>query len=119
MILLEERMRARNLSFGIGVALLLLLAAALPARAAEHVLLGREGKGFLEQVDGQLVLHLEGSPRDMGLQHGRLLARQAKEDLRAYLDDFAVGDRHHSRDELLALWKKHLPSVPPAYVEEL
>jgi dienelactone hydrolase len=99
--------------------LLLFLCLAAPARAADRVLLGREGKGFLESIDGQLVLHVEGAPREMGLQHGRLLARQAKEDVRAYLDDFAVSERKHSKAELVELWKKHLPSVPPEYVEEL
>jgi hypothetical protein len=33
----------------------------------------RCGQGFLEEVDGYRVLHLKGSPYEMGLQHGALL----------------------------------------------
>ncbi|HVY61299.1 MAG TPA: C45 family autoproteolytic acyltransferase/hydrolase, partial [Planctomycetota bacterium] len=67
----------------------------------------------------QLVAHLAGTPREMGLAHGRMLAERVKEDIRAYLDDFAVADAHRTKADLLALWKKHLPDVPRAYVEEL
>jgi isopenicillin-N N-acyltransferase-like protein len=34
------------------------------------------GKGYLEERDGYLVLHLKGTPYEMGFQHGRLLKKQ-------------------------------------------
>ena len=63
--------------------LVLLFLASAQAGAAERVLLGREGKGFLESIDGQLVLHTEGTPREMGFQHGKLLAGGGREKGRA------------------------------------
>lgn len=35
--------------------------------------IARCGKGYLEEIDGYLVLHLKGTPYEMGFQHGRLL----------------------------------------------
>lgn len=31
-----------------------------------------EGNGFLEEIQGSKVLHLKGSPYEMGFQHGKL-----------------------------------------------
>jgi hypothetical protein len=38
----------------------------------------REGRGWLRIKDGRRVLHLSGSAREIGLQHGRLLAPNIK-----------------------------------------
>ena len=43
------------------------------AAGASAETIARCGKGWLEKVDGQMVLHLEGSHREMGYQHGALL----------------------------------------------
>lgn len=69
----------------------LLLLAAAPARAE---ILAREGKGSLERLpDGQLVLHLAGSPYEMGFQHGRLLKDRAVGTMKKILDaDGKFGD---------------------------
>jgi predicted choloylglycine hydrolase len=42
--------------------------------AANGKTLARHGDGWLEEIDGYLVLHLEGSHREMGVQHGKLLS---------------------------------------------
>jgi predicted choloylglycine hydrolase len=39
----------------------------------------RCGKGFVEQVNGCTVLHLKGTPYEMGYQHGALLKKDVKE----------------------------------------
>ncbi len=52
--------------------------AAAPALAGSRTV-ARSGAGFLEEVDGSRVLHLKGSAREMGLQHGALL----RDDIRA------------------------------------
>ena len=57
----------------------LLLAATLAARAET---VARCGQGWLERIDGYPVLHLKGSPYEIGYQHGALL----KQDVRANLD---------------------------------
>lgn len=59
---------------------LLCISLTLSSAAAETV--ARCGQGWLERVDGYFVLHLKGSPYEMGYQHGALL----KEDIRQNLD---------------------------------
>lgn len=41
--------------------------------SGERRLIASEGKGLLELIDGTRVLHLEGTPEEMGRQHGTLL----------------------------------------------
>ena len=41
----------------------------------------RCGKGYLELVDGYRVLHVKGTPYEMGYQHGTLLSDDCKEQL--------------------------------------
>lgn len=62
---------------------------ALPAADAQPVreMVATEGKGYLERVDGYPVLHLEGSPEEMGYQHGRLLGEHVRENLGFLLDE--------------------------------
>ena len=43
------------------------------------------GKGWLETVDGQLILHVKGTPYEMGFQHGALLKDHCKENMRYLL----------------------------------
>ncbi len=47
--------------------------------AGEHSLIAREGKGRLELQDGTRVLYLEGSPEEMGRQHGVLLKKEVRD----------------------------------------
>ncbi len=68
-------MTPRKLAFG------LICLAALCSTAvarAETKTIARCGDGFLEEVDGYRVLHLKGTPYEMGYQHGALL----KDDIR-------------------------------------
>jgi len=53
-------------------------AAVTPAMAGT---LARCGEGFLEEVDGYRVLHLKGTPFDMGYQHGALLKEHVRENM--------------------------------------
>src|SRR5437879_1727804 len=46
---------------------------------AETKTIARCGKGFLEEVDGYRVLHLKGSPYEMGYQQGALLKDDIKD----------------------------------------
>jgi len=55
----------------------LLLAA--PAARAETKTVARCGQGFLEEVDGYRVLHLKGTPYEMGYHQGALLKDDIKE----------------------------------------
>lgn len=48
--------------------------------------LGRYGEGWLERVDGYLVLHLKGSHYEMGVQHGKLLGEHVRENMNYLLE---------------------------------
>lgn len=99
-------------------------APATPAPATRT--LARCGDGFLEEIDGYLVLHLKGTPYEMGYQHGALLREHVRENLRYMLD---VKGRELKVDLLgLELTPKDLiaqivniqrPHVPPRFHEEL
>lgn len=43
--------------------------------------IARCGEGWLEKIDGALVLHLKGTPYEMGYQHGALLKAQVRGNL--------------------------------------
>ncbi len=57
-----------------------------PRRWADSKTVARCGQGFLEDVDGTKVLHLKGTPREMGLQHGTLLKDDIREEVRFLFD---------------------------------
>ena len=56
------------------------------AAAAEPKTVARCGEGYLELVDGYRVLHVKGTPREMGYQHGVLLRNEIRELVRFLFD---------------------------------
>ena len=52
--------------------LVILLSSSVPAAEPSRIV-AAEGRGFLEQAGDQLILHVAGTPYEMGWQHGRLL----------------------------------------------
>jgi hypothetical protein len=64
---------------------ILAIIAALPAAAAAETV-ARCGKGFLETIDGYPVLHLKGSPYEMGYQHGRLFRDHIRQNMHYMLE---------------------------------
>src|SRR4051794_5787703 len=64
---------------------LLLVSFAAPAFAKTRTL-ARCGKGFLEEVDGYRVLHVKGTPYEMGFQQGALLKDDIRELVRFLFD---------------------------------
>lgn len=100
--------------------LALTMAAALPARAE---IVAREGDGWLERREGCLILHVSGTPYEMGYQHGSLLRplvqknlrniinnRGAKGEILAYRIYLALRDGMHAR------LVKHIPG---RFIEEM
>jgi hypothetical protein len=61
----------------------------LPPARGERQLVARAGKGRLERIEGTRVLFLEGTPEEMGEQHGTLLRAEARAVLERVL--FGVG----------------------------
>lgn len=61
---------------------LVVLLATLPSARAENRTIARCGEGFLEEVDGYRVLHVKGTPYEMGFQQGTLLRDDIRENVR-------------------------------------
>ena len=68
----------RFLTRALGLALIVVVMASTPLHA-ESKTIARCGQGFLEEVDGYRVLHLKGSPYEMGYQQGSLLKNDIRE----------------------------------------
>jgi isopenicillin-N N-acyltransferase like protein len=104
------------------LALGLLLAFVLPARAET---VARCGQGWLERIDGYPVLHLKGTPYEIGYQHGALL----KQDVRANLEYLVnvkgatpvkIGPLPLSpRAAIAAIVNLQARHVPPKYFDEM
>ena len=67
-------------------ALLALAFLAVSARAETRTI-ARCGEGFLEEVDGYRVLHVKGSPYEMGYQQGALLRDDIRENVRFLFEE--------------------------------
>lgn len=109
----------------LAVALVLLLWGATQANAASRTI-ARCGQGWLEEIDGLMVLHVSGSPYEMGYQHGVLLREHVKANLNHLLDDqfkkvrldlpgFQVGPENVVAG-IVAMQKPHIPAW---YTEEI
>ena len=86
-------------------------------------IVAREGKGYLERVEGQLVLHLKGSPYELGYQHGKLLADLVKSNLSNIIDN--QSEMGKSKEYLLykmlrgGMHNQLLPHIPERFIEEM
>lgn len=97
------------------------------ARAASEVkCLARCGEGWLEEIGGYPVLHLKGTPYEMGYQHGVLLKERVHSNMRGIL---SVEEGHplvevfgiqvkptHAIQTIITIQQ---PYVPAKYFEEL
>ena len=77
-----------------------------------------EGRGRLAVRGGWRFLHLEGSPREMGLQHGRLLRPVIQRVFEEYIGMIRLF-RALSRAELLRRGRRLEPHIPAPYLEEM
>ncbi|QDV36627.1 C45 family autoproteolytic acyltransferase/hydolase [Tautonia plasticadhaerens] len=104
----------------------IVLLAAPMAVGGEPRTVSRCGDGFLEEIDGRRVLHVSGSPYEMGYQHGRLL-RDEIGTLTRFLLDEKAGDLEIELGGLTVDPKAVIRSVaegqrqfvPDRYFEEL
>ena len=101
----------------------IILCVALPANAET---VARCGQGWLERIDGYLVLHLKGTPYQMGYQHGTLLKDHARANLQYLLevkgdtDLVQVGPlRLKPRQAIETIIKVQKPFVPSKYFAEM
>ena len=107
------------------VALSLVLAAlCLAPLGAQAEVVAREGKGYLEKRDdGKLVLHLKGSPYEMGVQQGKLLKEQVRENmLKIAKNDGEMGKKDEYRAYLFMRPAMHdmlRPHIPQRFIQEM
>ncbi len=105
---------------------LLMLGIVVWSAPTQAQVLGRFGQGWLESIDGYPVLHVKGSPYDMGRQHGELLREQVQSNLENLLKveaenvvfqwgPFKLGPRKIIENII----KLQEPFVPEKYFEEL
>ncbi|MEO7405188.1 MAG: hypothetical protein ABIU95_16120, partial [Burkholderiales bacterium] len=99
--------------------------AATPTTAQAETL-GREGAGWLESIDGYLVLHLKGTPYEMGVQHGKLLREHVRENMRFILQEqgdqtlVEVGPvRVTPKSVLPGIVEVQRPYIPTKYFDEM
>ena len=93
---------------------------------AESRTIARCGQGWLEEIDGYPVLHLKGTPYEMGYQHGRLMREHVRENMNYLLNVKGKTELvawgpvkvrpAHIINTIIEVQK---PFVPPAYFEEL
>src|SRR6266542_3417265 len=69
--------------------ILMVATGALGTAHAEIQVVARCGQGFLEEVDGYRVLHVKGTPYEMGYQHGALLRDHVRENARFLFEEKA------------------------------
>ena len=113
-------------AFPLGWLALLLLSAAAAPHAARAETVARCGEGWLEVIDGYPVLHLKGTPYEMGYQHGALLRDHVRENLeyvlkvRGDVPLVSLGPVDvKPRDLIKTIVKIQDNYVPRKYVEEM
>jgi isopenicillin-N N-acyltransferase-like protein len=114
----------RTVFWALGLAFL--LAGAPPIAMAETRTIARCGAGFLEDVDGYKVLHVKGSPYEMGYQQGSLLKDEIREQV-AFLFDVkakelkaGVGGLKLDPKRLInSISERQKAFTPPRFFEEM
>ncbi len=86
---------------------------------AKPELLDQEGAGKLFRVGEHLVCVMEGAPREMGFQHGRLLAGKIREIMRQGYMVNALYNNGYTAEYINAQSDRMQQHFPPEYIEEM
>lgn len=78
----------------------------------------REGGGFLEKNQGQLVLHLKGNPYERGFQHGKLLKHLIQSNISTFIESPKPGFSERS-EAFVANLPILLTNVPWNFQDEM
>ena len=98
---------------------------ALQTGDARAATVARCGQGWLEKIDGYPVLHLKGTPYEMGYQHGALLKESVGENMHNIVGILAAESFHlgpltlKPRPLVDSLVEQQRQFVPPRYFEEM
>ena len=85
----------------------------------EIKLLDTEGAGKLYQVGEHLVCVMDGTPDEMGFQHGRLLAKQIRHIMKEGYLAKTLWQQNYTREYVMAQSARMEKHVPPEYIEEM
>lgn len=85
----------------------------------EVKLLDTEGAGKLYQVGEHLVCVMEGTPEEMGFQHGRLLAKRIQHVTKEGYVVKAIWERGYTREYVNAQSARMEKHFPPEYIVEM
>lgn len=86
----------------------------------EAKLLRQQGKGVLEEEGVQLVLNLQGTPYEMGYQHGYLLKELVAQNIDRFIDQKILpGQNLAPIKQFLEAIPSLLPHIPETIIEEL
>jgi hypothetical protein len=97
---------------------MVVLALTFPFSQVLATTLGTCGSGWLEKTtEGNLILHVKGTPYEMGFQHGALLPNEIKQDINA-LVNWAIR-KGSTYDELLKIYNQLEPYIPQRYLDEM
>jgi len=88
-----------------------------PVEAEPSNVIATCGKGYLENVNGLLVLHVKGSPYEMGYQNGFLL-KDSIQELTQYLIQEMIR-RGYSYEYLVNCAQAMEPHIPQEYIQEM
>jgi isopenicillin-N N-acyltransferase like protein len=98
----------------------------LVTQSVQAEIVARCGQGYLEQIAGYNDLHLKGSPREMGYQHGKLLSSECKSLYKHVFDIQAkeekidyLGVSVPIKQAISMIFAMQRPHIPERYVEEM
>ena len=96
---------------------------ALPPVTGERKVIGTEGQGRLEMLDGVRLLFLKGTPEEMGRQHGTLLEKEIRDLVDHVLYGVGVGSSFAKGrwffGEIEEAQQHLRPFVAPGYFREM
>jgi len=112
----------KKIVFGTVLTLLLISIVTLacniqPVKAESRNIIATYGSGYLEDVDGLLVLHVKGSPYEMGYQNGFLLKDRIQEAMQWCMQQ--ITDMGFSYEDLVNCAQAIEPHIPQEYVHEM
>ena len=73
--------------------------------------------GWVEEIEGVTILHVSGTPYEMGYQQGYLLKEEIQENMRGFLDLFE--QEGWSYDDVLDVWSIQQHYLPEVYKQEI
>ena len=78
-----------------------------------------DGEGWLEQQGAYRILHVSGTPYEMGFQHGELMGEEVGQAVQAYVYDWAISENGMTLEEIDAIVDQFFPFIPDKYKDEM